>query len=200
MIIMWDYKTPGIPDEMFERLSTVPITKEEVRAIQISKARLKEGYTVYDIGSGSGSVSVEAAIQVGPSGTVLAVDRDPDAVKLTRTNASKFGLDNIKVISGEATGVIPPLPVADAIFIGGTGGDTADILRMCRGRMAPAGRIVIGTILVETLAEVLRAVGEVGLVDPDVTQVTILKSRRTSTGTMMLARNPVTIVSASAPA
>lgn len=197
---MWDYKTPGIPDEMFERLSTVPITKEEVRAIQISKARLREGYTVYDIGSGSGSVSVEAAIQAGPSGTVLAVDRDPDAVKLTRTNASKFGLDNIQVISGEATEVIPSLPVADAIFIGGTGGDTADILRMCRGRMAPAGRIVIGTILVETLAEVLRAIREVGLEDPDVTQVTILKSRRTSTGTMMLARNPVTIVSASAPA
>lgn len=197
---MWDYKTPGIPDEMFERLSTVPITKEEVRAIQISKARLREGYTVYDIGSGSGSVSVEAAIQAGPSGTILAVDRDPDAVKLTRTNASKFGLDNIQVISGEATEVIPSLPVADAIFIGGTGGDTADILRMCRGRMAPAGRIVIGTILVETLAEVLRAIREVGLEDPDVTQVTILKSRRTSTGTMMLARNPVTIVSASAPA
>lgn len=197
---MWDYKTPGIPDEMFERLSNVPITKEEVRAIQISKARLKEGYTIYDIGSGSGSVSVEAAIQAGPSGTILAVDRDPAAVKLTRANASKFGLDNIRAISGEAAEVIPSLPVADAIFVGGTGGDTADILRMCRDKMAPAGRIVIGTILVETLAEVLRAVREVGLEEPDVTQVTILKSRRTSTGTMMLARNPVTIVSASAPA
>lgn len=197
---MWDYKTPGIPDEMFERLSSVPITKEEVRAIQISKARLKEGYTIYDIGSGSGSVSVEAAIQAGPSGTILAVDRDPAAVKLTRANASKFGLDNIRAISGEAAEVIPSLPVADAIFVGGTGGDTADILRMCRDKMAPAGRIVIGTILVETLAEVLRAVREVGLEEPDVTQVTILKSRRTSTGTMMLARNPVTIVSASAPA
>ncbi len=197
---MWDYKTPGIPDEMFERLPSVPITKEEVRAIQISKARLKEGYTIHDIGSGSGSVSVEAAIQAGPSGTILAVDRDPAAVKLTRANAAKFGLDNIRAISGEAAEVIPSLPVADAIFVGGTGGDTADILRMCRDRMAPAGRIVIGTILVETLAEVLRAVREVGLDEPDVTQVTILKSRRTSTGTMMLARNPVTIVSASTPA
>ena len=197
---MWDYKTPGIPDEMFERLPSVPITKEEVRTIQISKARLKEGYTIYDIGSGSGSVSVEAAIQAGPTGSVLAVDRDPAAVKLTQTNASKFGLDNIKAISGEAIEVIPSLPVADAIFVGGTGGDTADILRICRDRMAPAGRIVIGTILVETLAEVLRAIREVGLDEPDVTQVTILKSRRTSTGTMMLARNPVTVVSASAPA
>ena len=87
--IMWNHRTPGIPDEMFERLPNVPITKEEVRTIQISKARLNEGDTIYDIGSGSGSVSVEAAIQVGPSGTVLAVDRDPDAVKLTQANASQ---------------------------------------------------------------------------------------------------------------
>ena len=199
--IMWNHRTPGIPDEMFERLPNVPITKEEVRTIQISKARLNEGDTIYDIGSGSGSVSVEAAIQVGPSGTDLAVDRDPDAVKLTQANAAKFNLDDIiRVVPGEAVKVIPSLPVADAVFVGGTGGDTADILRICRGRMAPGGRIVIGTILVETLAEVLGAIRDTDLDDLDITQVTVLKSRRTSTGTMMLARNPVTILSASAPA
>ena len=199
--MIWNHRTPGIPDDLFERLPNVPITKEEVRAIQISKARLNEGDTIHDIGSGSGSISVEAAIQAGPSGAVLAVDRDPDAVRLTQANASKFGLDNIiRVVPGEAIQVIPSLPVADAVFVGGTGGDTADILRICRGRMAPGGRIVIATILVETLAEVLGTIRDVNLDDPDITQVTVLKSRRTSTGTMMLARNPVTILSASAPA
>lgn len=199
--MIWNHRTPGIPDDLFERLPNVPITKEEVRAIQISKARLNEGDTIHDIGSGSGSISVEAAIQAGPSGAVLAVDRDPDAVRLTQVNASKFGLDNIiRVVPGEAIQVIPSLPVADAVFVGGTGGDTADILRICRGRMAPGGRIVIATILVETLAEVLGTIRDVNLDDPDITQVTVLKSRRTSTGTMMLARNPVTILSASAPA
>ena len=68
---MWNYKTPGIPDEEFERTEKVPITKEEVRTVQISKARLKPGQIVYDIGCGSGSISVEAALQVESSGKVL---------------------------------------------------------------------------------------------------------------------------------
>ena len=198
--VMWQYRTPGIPDGLFERAEGVPITKEEIRAIQISKARLAAGDTIYDIGCGSGSVSVEAAIQVGEEGQVLAVDRDPVAVRLTDRNATRFGMRNIFTHLGEARGVIPGLPEPDAVIVGGTGGETADILRMCARRLRPGGRIVVGTILVETLAEVLATIQGSGLVDADVVQVTILKSRRTTTGTMMLARNPVTIVSASASA
>ena len=78
---MWNFKTPGIPDEHFERAEKVPITKEEVRTIQISKARLKPGQIVYDIGCGSGSISVEAAIQIESSGKVLAIDYDENAVE-----------------------------------------------------------------------------------------------------------------------
>src|SRR5574340_1364592 len=126
---MWPYHTPGIPDELFERLEEVPITKEEVRAIQISKAKLLEGQTVYDIGCGSGSVSVEAALQVGLSGKVYSVDFDPKAVELTKKNLSKFGLSNITVILGNALEKISDLPMTDTIFIGGTGGDTSDILK-----------------------------------------------------------------------
>ena len=80
---MWNYKTPGIPDDFFERSENVPITKEEVRVIQISKARLCPGYTVYDIGCGSGSISIEAAIQV-ESGKVIAIDYDTNAIELTK--------------------------------------------------------------------------------------------------------------------
>ena len=81
---MWKTKTPGIPDELFDRDEKVPITKEEVRVIQISKGRLKPGMIVYDIGCGSGSISVEAALQVEDSGHVHAVDYDPKAVELTK--------------------------------------------------------------------------------------------------------------------
>ena len=81
---MWDAKTPGIPDELFDRDENVPITKEEARAVQISKARLKPGMTVYDIGCGSGSISVEAALQVEESGSVHAIDYDAKAVELTK--------------------------------------------------------------------------------------------------------------------
>lgn len=195
---MWRHRTAGIPDDLFERTQGVPITKEEIRAIQVSKARISEGDTIYDIGCGSGSISVEAAIQAGPNGKVLAVDRNPDAIGLTERNAARFGMENISTILDDALAAIPSLPDPDSIIVGGTGGETADILRVCARRLRPGGRVVVGTILIETLAEVLNAINTCGLADVDIVQVTILKSRRTSTGTMMLARNPVTIVSASA--
>ena len=193
---MWKHNTPGIPDEFFERLEEVPITKEEVRVVQISKARLSPGQTVYDIGCGSGSVSIEAALQIKPSGKVYSIDFDPKAIELTKKNLAKFGISNVTVISGNATEKIVELPVADTIFIGGSGGDTRDILKLCEGKLKSGGRIVIGTILVETLFAVLDVIGKLKFSDIDVTQITVSKSRKTSMGTMMLARNPVTIISA----
>ena len=193
---MWKYKTPGIPDEEFERIEDVPITKEEIRTLQISKARLCPGQTVYDIGCGSGSISVEAALQVESSGMVYAVDFDSKAIELTKKNLEKFGVSNVKIILGNAKGKISQLPDADAIFIGGTGGDTKEIIELCEDKLKSGGRIVIGTILIETLFSVLSSIDKLNFKSVDVTQITISKSRKTSTGTMMLARNPVTIISA----
>ena len=193
---MWKYKTPGIPDAEFERLDEVPITKEEVRVVQISKARLKPGYIVYDIGCGSGSISVEAALQVESTGKIYAVDFDPKAIELTKKNLEKFGISNVTTILGNAKEKISDLPKADAIFIGGTGGDTKEILELSSDKIKSGGRIVIGTILIETLFSVLESIEKLNFSSVDITQITISKSRKTSTGTMMLARNPVTIISA----
>ncbi len=194
---MWNYKTPGIPDEYFERAEKVPITKEEVRTIQISKARLKPGQVIYDIGCGSGSISVEAALQVESSGKVLAIDYDEKAIELTKKNAEKFQISNITTIFGNAKEKILELEQADAIFIGGTGGDTKEIVELSQNKLKSGGRIVIGTILIETLSSVLQILEKLQFEAVDITQVTISKSRKTTTGTMMLARNPVTIISAS---
>lgn len=193
---MWDFKTPGIPDEFFERSENVPITKEEIRTIQLSKARLKPGQTVYDIGCGSGSISIEAAIQVESSGKVIAIDYDSDAIELTKKNIEKFGVSNISVVFGNAKDKIHALEDADIIFIGGTGGDTQEIVKLCQKKLKPGGRIVIGIILIETLYSVLQILDGLSFKSVDITQVTISKSRKTSKGTMMLARNPVTIISA----
>ena len=193
---MWDFKTPGIPDEEFERLEDVPITKEEVRVVQISKARLKPGYTVFDIGCGSGSISVEAGFQVESSGKIFAIDFDSKAIELTKKNLEKFGISNVTTIFGNAKEKIAELPQADAVFIGGTGGDTKEILELCTDKIKSGGRIVIGIILIETLFSVLESIKKLDFSSVDVTQVTISKSRKTTTGTMMLARNPVTIISA----
>ena len=196
---MWNFKTPGISDDLFERTEKVPITKEEVRAIQISKARLNPGQLVYDIGCGSGSISIEAAIQVESSGKVFAIDQDQNAIELTKKNIEKFNLSNISLILGNAKEKIIDLEQADVIFIGGTGGDTAEIVELCFNKLKSGGRIVIGIILIETLYAVLKILEKLQFNSVDITQVTISKNRKTSTGNMMLARNPVTIISASKP-
>ena len=193
---MWKFKTPGIPDEDFERTDEVPITKEEVRVVQIAKGRLRPGFTVYDIGCGSGSISVEAALQVESSGIVYSIDVDPKAIELTKKNLEKFDVSNVTVILGDAKEKIAELPQVDTIFVGGTGGDTRDIVEICQDKLKSGGRIVIGIILIETLFSVLKVLEKLKFESVDITQVTISKSRKTSTGTMMLARNPVTIVSA----
>ena len=193
---MWKFKTPGIPDEEFDRTESVPITKEEIRAIQISKARLSPGQTVLDIGCSSGSITVEAGLQVESDGKIIGVDLDPNAIELTNRNLKKFGIDNTTLILGNAKEKISELPEADAIFIGGTGGDTQEIVQLCEDKLKSGGRIVIGVILIETLYAVLQTIEKLNFDSIDITQITIGKSRKTSTGTMMLARNPVTVISA----
>jgi len=155
---MWKNKTPGIPDEDFERIEQVPITKEEVRVVQIAKGRLRPAYIVYDIGCGSGSISIEAALQIESSGMVYSIDNDPKAIELTKKNIEKFSVSNVTVILGNAKEKISELPQADAIFIGGTGGDTRDIVEICQDKLKQGGRIVIGIILIETLFSVLEVI------------------------------------------
>lgn len=184
---------------MFERIEPVPVTKEEVRVVALSKARLRDGNIVIDIGCGSGSITIESALQVAPNGKVYAIDQDENAIKLTKENAKKFNVTNIEVIHSKAQDAISKLPTADAIFIGGTGGDTQDIIKLAYNRLKSNGRIVIDTILIETMYHSLKTIDELRLENVDVTQITIAKNRKVSTGTMMLARNPVIIISAQKP-
>ncbi len=190
---MWDYSTPGIPDELFERTEEVPITKEDVRALAISKLRLKHGYSAIDVGCGSGSITVELCLQT--RGQVYAIDFDKNAIELTKRNLQKFGVA-AQVLPGKAQDVLPTLPEVDAVVVGGTWGDTKQVIQMSVGRLKKGGRIVIDTILIETMYQALAAVSEMGLSEVDVTQVTIAKARKVTTGTMMLARNPVMMISA----
>jgi len=190
---LWDYCTPGIPDELFERTEEVPITKEDIRAIAISKLRLREGHSAIDVGCGSGSVTVELCLQT--KGSVYAIDFDKNAVELTKKNLQKFGA-KAEVILGKAQDVLPKLPQVDAVLIGGTWGDTRQVIDLAVGRLKKGGRIVIDTILIETMYQALTAINEIKLTEVDVTQVTIAKARKVTTGTMMLARNPVMIISA----
>jgi cobalt-precorrin-6B (C15)-methyltransferase len=193
---MWDYSTPGIPDELFERTEEVPITKEDVRALVISKLRLREGQSAIDVGCGSGSITVELCLQTG--GQVHAIDFDQNAIELTKKNLEKFGV-SAHVVQGKAQDVLPMMPEVDAVVVGGTWGDAKKVIELAVGRLKKGGRIVIDTILIETMYHALATVNELKLTEVDVTQVTIAKARKVTTGTMMLARNPVLLISATKP-
>ena len=191
----WNSKSPGIPDEFFLREEEVPITKEEVRSIIISKLRLTENSSVIDIGCGSGSITVELCLQC-QKGKVFGVDLDSQAVNLTKKNLEKFKVyADIKL--GNAMDILESLPLVDGIVIGGTTGKTEALIDQSISKLNHGGRLVITTILIETMFKAMKAINESNLLkDFDFTQITISKGRRTKTGTMMLARNPVLVISA----
>ena len=195
--MVWTYHTAGIPDEFFERSDEVPITKEEIRALVISKLRLREDSDAIDVGCGSGSITVEICLQAR-RGKVYAVDSDKNAVELTRRNLSKFGV-KAELILSTAQDILPSMPKVDAVIIGGSSSETAKIIRLGIDRLKNGGRIVIDTILIETLYCALSTFDETQLCEVDVTQATIAKARKTTTGTMLVARNPITILSAKKP-
>jgi cobalt-precorrin-6B (C15)-methyltransferase len=193
-LLLWDYRTPGIPDELFERTEEVPITKEDIRTIAISKLRLKEDHSAIDVGCGSGSITVELCLQT--NGKVYAIDFDEKAVELTKKNLQKFGVKAEEVILGKAQDILPKLSEVDAVIVGGTWGDTKQVIELAVGRLKKGGRIVVDTIVIETMYQALAAVNELELKEIDITQVIISKARKVTMGTMMLARNPVMIISA----
>ncbi len=191
--MLWEFSTPGIPDELFERNDMVPITKEEVRSLVMSKLRLKRGASAIDIGCGSGSITVELCIQTG-SENIYAIDFDEKAVDLTNKNLNKFGLKS-NVILSKAENVLASLPKVDAVVVGGTWGNTEQIIKMAIDRLDRGGRIVVDTILIETMYNALNTLSKLELHEIDITQVIIAKAKKVSTGTMLIARNPVLILS-----
>lgn len=188
---MWQYKTYGIPDELFLRKEDVPITKEEVRTIALSKARLKEGYTVIDIGCGSGSITVEAALIIGNEGKLYAIDKNESAIELTKDNLKRFDVKNVEMINADAEDVIEMLPSVDAIFVGG--GINPKVIRYAYEKLKKDRFMVIDTILLESVNNVINTLKDLAK-DIEIIQVIISKGKRTNLGTMLLARNPVTVI------
>jgi cobalt-precorrin-6B (C15)-methyltransferase len=196
----WAYKTSGIPDEQFNQNDAVPgPTKEEIRVITISKARLCEGSVVIDVGCGTGGLTVEAALQVAPKGKVYAVDEDPAAVELTKSNVEAFGVQGVVVVArGKAPEALLSLPPADAILVGGSV-SLREVLRASKDKLKANGRIVINAILLETACTAVDELKNLGFQDIDLAQVLVAKGKQINSGTMMMARNPIIIVSASKP-
>lgn len=190
----WNFRTGGIPDEMFIR-GQVPMTKSEVRAITIAKARLRDTDVIWDIGAGTGSISVEAALTV-VNGRVCAVEKDEEALQLINRNIELFGTDNITVCSGAAPAALAGLPGPDRVFIGGSGGNLEAIIRHVHREMPVGGRVVINAVVLETLVTTVKTLESLGLEDMDITQVSVSKAEPLGTMHMFKSHNPVFVISA----
>jgi cobalt-precorrin-6B (C15)-methyltransferase len=193
---MWNYKTPGVPDGLFTQSDGVlGPTKEEIRVLTISKARLREDSVVVDVGCGTGGLTVEAALQVS-KGKVYAFDEDPEAVRLTGENVAKFCLKNVEITLGKTPEILENLPSVDAVIIGGSH-SLKETIQTAHKKLRSGGRIVINAILLETATAAIQEVCGAGFVEVDVVEGFVAKGRPVTAGTMMVARNPITIVSAS---
>ncbi len=184
--------TPGIPDKEFVR-GEVPMTKEEIRALSIAKLRLKEDSVVYDIGAGTGSVSIECAL-LCTAGQVYAIERNTNGTDLIQRNSYEFGVANLSIIEGTAPEAMLELPAPTHAFIGGSSGNMREIIDALLQKN-PSVRIVINTVTLESIAEVMDLIRELQLADADVVQMSAAKARTLGNYHLMTAHNPVYIVS-----
>jgi len=187
----------GIADSEFIQSDQIPgPTKEEIRVISISKAQLFEGAYVIDVGCGTGGLTIEAALQVKEKGKVFAIDKKEEAVSLTKQNVAKFQLQNtVEVIFGNAVQIMSELPQVDAVLIGGSR-SLRETIQAAYERLKLRGKVVVNAILLETAVNAVDEIKKVGFKDVDVVQVFVAKGKQVPSGTMMLARNPITVISA----
>lgn len=183
--------TSGIADEEFIR-DKVPMTKEEVRIVSIGKLRLTDRSVVYDIGAGSGSCSVEAALRA-VNGKVYSIERNPSAVRLLYSNKLKFRVDNMEIVEGPAPEALQDLPAPTHAFLGGTGGNMEQILRILLEKN-PGIRVVLNAITLETVTQALEILKKLPFGEPDIACVTVAKSKKTGPYHMMMGQNPVYVI------
>ena len=180
----------SIPDEVFTR-GDAPMTKSEVRTLSVAKLKLCRDSVVYDIGAGTGSVSIEMAL-TAYLGRVYAIEREDIAADLIEINKRKFQAANLEVVRGLAPEAMRDLPAPTHAFIGGSAGNLKSIVQ-CLLDKNPDVRIVINSVTMETMAETMQVVKELNLVEEEFVNVTIAKSRRLGRYHLMTGQNPVYI-------
>ena len=185
----------GLPDDAFEqrRPNKGQITKREVRAVSLYALGLRQDSVVWDIGAGTGSVSVEAAL-IANRGQVYSIERDTDSLPLLEANVARLGSENIHIVSGEAPGALEDLPSPDSVFVGGSGGNLSEILEYAVSRLNPSGAIVINLAVLERTQEAYRLLKSLGLAT-ELTQITSARGKEMPDGAVRLeSLNPVFIV------
>lgn len=186
-------RTPGLPDEAFLR-GKVPMTKQEIRAAALGKLAAGPEDVCWDIGAGTGSVSVELALQTK---AVWAVERNPQALELLRANRERFRAWNLRLAEGSAPEALDALPKPDAVFVGGSGGELPRILQAVYDAN-PRARVCVSAIALETLHTALETLTALDC-ETEITQIAISRGKPVGTLHLLTAQNPVFLITGVRP-
>ena len=185
------YCGTGIPDEAFLR-EKIPMTKQEIRAAALSKLGVKKTDVCWDIGAGTGSVSVELALHAR---AVWAVERNPSALELAQRNRERFCAWNLRLIEGCAPEALAALPKPDGVFVGGSGGHLPQILEaVCHTN--PSARVCVSAISLETLHQAAETMDRLGY-GVEITQISVSRAKAAGQLHLLMAQNPVFLITGS---
>lgn len=183
-------RAPGLPDEAFER-GDVPMTKQEVRAAVLAKLAVRPEDILWDVGAGTGSVSVELAL-AAPRGRVYAVECRPEGCALIKANREKFRTRNLVLVEGLAPAALSDLPAPDAVFIGGSKGSLAAIVDAALDKN-PDARICVSAIAIESLSAAVAALTAKGRT-VQVSQIAVSRAKAVGGLHLMMAQNPIYLI------
>ncbi len=192
--MLWSYKTPGIPDQLFERLPGIPLSKKEVRILLIAAVRMKSDSVLWDIGAGTGTIPVETGL-LCPDAKIIAIERDDEVANLIRTNCDRFGVKNVEVIEGSAPDCLEALePKPDRICLEG-GKPIKEILKKAWEFLQPEGRIVATASNLESLYTISEGLSELHARNIEVVQSAVNRLETRGIHQTFAALNPIFILS-----
>lgn len=188
-----NYPIIGIADDEYSTAKKL-ITKQEIRAVTLAKLQLQNDLVLWDVGAGSGSVSIEAG-NLMPNGKVYALEKNPQYLAFIRENLKKFASKNVLLVEALAPEGLDDLPNPDRVFIGGSGGMLEDIIDAVDRRLKPDGLIVLNAVTLDTLTKAVEFLEDHGYT-VEVTCVNVAKTIELTEYKMFEAHNPVYIISA----
>lgn len=191
---LWSYVSPGIPDELFERLPGIPLTPREIRLVLISYLRLEADSVLWDIGAGTGTVAVEAGL-LCPSGQVIAVERDEEVASLIRRNCDRFGVTNVEVIEGSAPSCLSAIADQPHRVCVEGGNAIKTILFAVWQYLPPTGRIVATAASLESLYQISESFAELQVRNIEVVQSAINRLEKRGTNQTFAAVDPIFVLS-----
>jgi precorrin-6Y C5,15-methyltransferase (decarboxylating) len=182
----------GMPEDLFDHQEGL-ITKAEIRAVTLSKLRLMSDHIMWDLGAGSGSISIEASIFI-KSGRIFAIEKNPERIIHIENNRKRFNVKNLKIIQSELPDGLDSLPAPDRIFIGGGGKDLEEIIRSSSAYLKQDGVMVINTILISNIEVAMNTLSSQGFIT-DIVQIQVSRGQEMPLGKRLDAENPVWIIS-----